>query len=104
MPDARAAPVRAVGYARVSSEDQLRGVSLDAQRATLLKYADLHADELGLVEVNVDAGLSGKTLERPGWRRGLGMIETGEAGALVVVKLDRLTRSVPDLAALVHRH
>src|SRR4051794_1870007 len=104
MNEPRTAPVRGIGYARVSSEDQVRGVSLDAQRATLLKYADLHADELALVDVIVDAGISGKTLERPGLRRALGMIETGEVGALVVVKLDRLTRSVRDLGELLERH
>jgi hypothetical protein len=34
-----------------------------------LKCADLHADELALVDVIVDAGISGKPLERPGLHR-----------------------------------
>ena len=75
---------------------------MEAQRAKLAAYAGLY--ELELVEVVVDAGVSAKTLNRPGLSRALGMLESGEAAALVVVKLDRLTRSVSDLGELVERY
>jgi site-specific DNA recombinase len=91
---------RAVAYVRVSTEKQAdAGQSLEAQQAKLSAYASLY--ELELVEVVVDAGVSAKTLNRPGLQRALAMLESGAADALVVVKLDRLTRSVRDLGELV---
>jgi DNA invertase Pin-like site-specific DNA recombinase len=90
---------RTVAYLRVSTDKQAdRGVSLDAQRAKVEAYAQLY--DLQLVEVIVDAGHSAKTLERPGLTRALGMLGHG-AEALLIVKLDRLTRSVVDLGRLV---
>ena len=94
---------RTVAYLRVSTDKQAdRGVSLDAQRAKVAAYAELY--DLELVEVIVDAGASAKTLDRPGLARALGMLRKGDAEALLVVKLDRLTRSVRDLGELVERH
>jgi len=96
-------PTRTIAYPRVSTDKQAdRGVSLDAQRAKLRAYAELY--ELDLVEVIVDAGQSAKSLDRPGLQRALGMLKAGEAEALLVVKLDRLTRSVVDLGMLVERY
>ena len=93
-------PTRAVAYLRVSTEKQVEeGVSLDAQRAKVEAYAALYG--IALVAVEVDAGRSAKTLERPGLQRALGLLRSGKAEALLVVKLDRLTRSVRDLADLV---
>jgi site-specific DNA recombinase len=94
---------RAVAYIRVSTDKQAdKGVSLDAQRAKVTAYAELY--ELELVEVVVDAGASAKSLDRPGLTRALGMLKSGAADALVVMKLDRLTRSVADLGELVERY
>jgi len=94
------APTKAVGYIRVSTDKQAdHGASLDAQRAKLDAYAALY--DLTLVEVIVDAGASAKTLERPGVQRALGMLRKGQAHALLVAKLDRLTRSVEDLGELI---
>jgi site-specific DNA recombinase len=94
---------RAVAYLRVSTDKQAdRGLSLDAQRAKVSAYAMLY--ELRLVEVIVDAGESAKTLNRPGLQRALAMLKIREADALLVVKLDRLTRSVRDLGELVERY
>lgn len=74
-------------------------MSLDAQRAKIDAYAALY--DVELVEMIVDAGASAKTLDRPGLARALEMLRSGQADALVVVKLDRLTRSVRDLGELV---
>ena len=91
---------RTVAYIRVSTEKQAdKGVSLEAQEAKIRAYAELYG--LDLADVIVDAGVSAKTLERPGLARALGMLKAGEAEALLVVKLDRLTRSVRDLGTLV---
>lgn len=92
--------MKALGYIRVSTEEQAEhGVSLDAQRERLTSYCKLYNIELA--EVVVDAGYSAKNLNRPGMQRILGMIRKREVGAIVTVKLDRLTRSVRDLADLV---
>ena len=93
-------PTRAIAYLRVSTEKQAdAGVSLEAQRAKVEAYAALY--DLELVTVEVDAGASAKSLDRPALARALAALEAGEAAALLVVKLDRLTRSVRDLGDLV---
>lgn len=91
------------GYVRVSTEQQAgEGVSLDAQRKRLHAYAV--AMDLDLVAVFEDAGLSAKSLARPGLQAALAALEDGKASGLLVVKLDRLTRSVRDLGELVDRY
>lgn len=92
--------MKAVGYIRVSTEEQAdSGLSLKHQRSKIAAYA--HAADLELCEVFEDAGRSAKDLKRPGIQSALSMIEQGSARALVVLKLDRLTRSVKDLGHLV---
>jgi site-specific DNA recombinase len=94
---------RVVAYVRVSTEKQAeQGLSLDAQQAKLTAYAALY--ELDLVAIEVDAGAGAKTLQRPALRRALGALKAGKAEALLVVKLDRLTRSVKDLGVLVETY
>ena len=91
---------RTVAYIRVSTAKQAdHGVSLDAQRAKVEAYAHLY--DLDLVDLVIDAGISAKTLDRPGLTRALAMLEQGEVEAILVVKLDRLTRSVRDLGHLL---
>jgi DNA invertase Pin-like site-specific DNA recombinase len=98
-----AAKTRTVAYLRVSTDKQAdHGVSIDAQRAKIAAYAQLY--DLELVEVVVDAGASAKTLEREGLQKALAMLGDGRAEALLVVKLDRLTRSVRDLGHLVEEY
>ena len=102
-PGGDAAPTRTVAYVRVSTEKQAdHGVSLEAQQAKIRAYAELYG--LDLVDVVIDAAQSAKSLDRPGLRRALSMLEHCEAEALLVVKLDRLTRSVRDLGQLVEDH
>ena len=89
-----------IAYLRVSSEKQVDlGVSLDAQQQKVVAYASLY--DLELVEIIVDVAQSAKTLERPGLQKALAMLKAGSAEALLVVKLDRLTRSVVDLGKLI---
>jgi site-specific DNA recombinase len=92
--------MRAIGYIRVSTEEQATdGVSLAAQEAKVRAYASLY--EIELVEVVIDAGQSAKSLDRPGLQHALTMLKTGKADGVIVAKLDRLTRSVADLATLL---
>ena len=54
-----------------------------------------------LVDVIVDGGESAKSLNRPGLQKLLGMVNEGKVQAVIVAKLDRLTRSVKDLCVLL---
>jgi DNA invertase Pin-like site-specific DNA recombinase len=73
-----------VGYARCSTDEQ----DLTAQRGILL--------DLGVAEdrIYLDHGLTGTRRARPGLDQALAAVRTGDT--LVVPKLDRLARSVPD--------
>jgi DNA invertase Pin-like site-specific DNA recombinase len=94
------AVMKVVGYVRVSTDEQAtQGVSLEAQTAKVEVYASLY--DLELVEVIAEAGVSAKSLERPGLARALSMLRKGKAHGLLVAKLDRLTRSMHDLGTLV---
>jgi site-specific DNA recombinase len=91
---------RAIGYVRVSTEDQAEnGVSLDAQKARIEAYALATGRELD--EVVQDQGQSAKTLLRPGIARIIEGVRCGDIGSVVVLKLDRLTRSTRDLAEML---
>jgi len=96
--------MKAIGYIRVSTEEQAaEGVSLDAQRAKLEAYATLRG--LELTEVVVDAGVSaGKPLEsRKGGAELLRALRRrkGAPRAVVALKLDRLFRNAGDCLATV---
>jgi DNA invertase Pin-like site-specific DNA recombinase len=73
-----------IGYARVSTVDQ----DLTAQRSAL--------EALGVDDQNihVDHGMTGTNRARPGLREALAAVRAGDT--LVVTKLDRLARSLPD--------
>jgi DNA invertase Pin-like site-specific DNA recombinase len=91
--------IRAVGYVRVSTDIQVQeGVSLDAQKMRI--QAHCTAMDIKLVDVLVDAGASANSLDRPGIQETLKMLQQGKVDALIVMKLDRLTRSVKDLGYL----
>lgn len=98
-----ASRTRAIAYLRVSTDKQAdHGVSLDAQDAKVRAYAMLY--DVDLVSVEVDAGASAKSLDgRPALAHALDTLRRGDADALLVVKLDRLTRSVRDLGDIVER-
>jgi site-specific DNA recombinase len=92
---------RTIAYVRVSTDKQGdHGHSLEAQRAKVAAYAGLY--DLDVVRVVEDVA-SAKGLERPGLAAVLEDLAAGRADALLVVKLDRLTRSVADLGTLVER-
>ena len=66
--------MKAVGYIRVSTEDQAReGVSLDNQRAKIQAYCNLK--DLDLIEIIEDAGVSAKNLNRLGIKRAIEMAQ-----------------------------
>ena len=94
--------MKAIGYIRVSTEKQAdHGVSLEAQEAKIRAMAVVQGADLA--EAIVDAGESAKSLKRPGMERLLAMVDAGAVDVVIIAKLDRLTRSVADLAELLKR-
>ena len=97
---ARIGTCRAVAYLRVSSEEQrISGAGLEAQRAAVL--AECRRRGWMVVDVIEDAGYSAKDLRRPGVQIALSALKSGKADALVVAKLDRLSRSMLDFTSLM---
>jgi DNA invertase Pin-like site-specific DNA recombinase len=95
--------MKVIGYVRVSSAEQATsGAGLGAQRAAIAAEVERRGWEL--VAVEEDAGISGKSTERrPALARALAAVDSGEAQALVVAKLDRLSRSLLDFAGMMER-
>jgi DNA invertase Pin-like site-specific DNA recombinase len=95
--------LRVIGYVRVSTEEQATGgFSLEAQEAKIRGYCALY--ELDLTGLHSDPGASGKTLDRPGLTAALAELRRRKGGpdGIVLAKLDRLTRSLADWAALIN--
>jgi site-specific DNA recombinase len=86
---------KAVGYVRVSSEEQAAsGFGLATQEAAIKAFAASQGYEL--LEVVVDPGVSGATRpgDRDGFRRIIEMAEQGAFSVLLVWKFDRLARQI----------
>ena len=99
--------LRCAIYTRKSSEEGLDQDfnSLDAQREACEAYiaSQRHEGWKQLAEHYDDGGISGGTLERPALQRLLADIDAGRIDLVVVYKVDRLTRSLPDFAKLIER-
>jgi DNA invertase Pin-like site-specific DNA recombinase len=91
-----------VGYVRVSTAEQAdSGLGIAAQEEAI--RAECERRGWTLRAVYADAGVSGKSLDREGVQEALHSVESGQAGAIVVSKLDRLSRSLLDFAGLMAR-
>lgn len=77
-----------IGYARCSTDKQ----DLSAQQSALLELG------VSLDRIYVDRGLTGAHRSRPGLDQALAAVRAGDT--LVVPKLDRLARSVPDARSI----
>ena len=87
-----------IGYLRVSTEEQDKsGLGLEAQEDRVRAMGVVK----GVTVVTVTEAASAKSLDRPVLQTALRAVRDGEAAGIIVAKLDRLTRSVRDLAALL---
>ena len=89
--------VRVVIYIRVSTQEQVDGYSIEAQKEALLALCK--ARGWHVVEVIVDPGYSGSNLDRPGIQSLISKIQNYDM--VLVYKLDRLSRSQLDTLHLI---
>jgi DNA invertase Pin-like site-specific DNA recombinase len=93
-------PPRALCYVRVSTDEQAKsGLSLDAQRATLL--AEVERRGWQVADVLVDEVTAKRGSRRPAFEQARELLAAGEADVLISTRLDRLSRSVVDFADLM---
>lgn len=86
---------RAALYARVSTEEQaMHGVSLDAQKERLLRYAE--ENNLTVVDLYIDEGISARKSykKRPAVLRMLQDVREKKVDVILFIKLDRWFRNV----------
>lgn len=81
-------------YVRVSSKAQ----DLRSQLPDLERWSKAYADDESIVWYKDKA--SGKTMNRPGWRKLEAAIHSGKASKVVCWRLDRLGRTASGLTAL----
>ncbi|MCA9563028.1 MAG: recombinase family protein, partial [Myxococcales bacterium] len=97
--------VRCAVYTRKSSDEGLgqQFTSLDVQRESGEAFIESRKGEgwVCLPERYDDGGFTGGNMERPGLTRLLANIEAGRVDAVVIYKLDRLTRSIRDFGKLM---
>jgi site-specific DNA recombinase len=105
VPKDSAQQVRCAIYTRKSTDENLDTDfnSLDAQRESAEDYirAQQHEGWVALPERYDDGAYSGATLERPALRHLMDDVCTGRIDAIVVYKIDRLSRSLLDFARLI---
>jgi DNA invertase Pin-like site-specific DNA recombinase len=97
--------MRCAIYTRKSTEEGLTQEfnSLDAQREAAEAYilSQRHTGWMALPEHYDDGGYTGANLERPALRRLLADVEAGRVDAVLVYKVDRLSRSLLDFARVM---
>ena len=88
-------------YIRVSTEDQAReGFSLGEQQERLEELCKFK--KFKVYKIYQDAGISAKDMEhRPSFQAMMNDMKKGKINCIVAYKLDRVTRSVKDLEALI---
>ena len=97
--------VRCAIYCRKSNTEGLDGdfSSLDSQKEACASYIKSHAG-LGWAVIDkpyADGGYTGANTARPGFQRLLTDVEAGLIDAVVVYKIDRLSRSLRDFGRLI---
>jgi DNA invertase Pin-like site-specific DNA recombinase len=94
---------KVLGYVRVSSEEQYEtGAGLPAQITRLEQEAAMRGWDLEIV--SEAGGRSGKSMnDRPALLNALDRLDRGEAGTLIVTKLDRASRSTLEFLQLLDR-
>lgn len=91
--------MRAAIYSRKSVKSET-GDSIENQAALCRQYIEHHWPQAE-IEVYEDEGFSGATLHRPQFAALMEAVQAGRVDMLVCYRLDRVSRSVTDFAALI---
>jgi len=86
--------MKCVIYVRVSDQSQVDGTSLDTQEKTCREYAG--REKLEVTKVFREEGVSAKTLNRPAFQQLMAYVDEHKVNAVVVYKVDRLSRNLED--------
>lgn len=90
------------GYARVSTDRQAEeGYSIEVQKEKLTAYVKATQGDDVRLELYVDDGYSGGSIERPALTRLIRDVEANRISKVIVMKLDRLSRSQKDTIYLM---
>lgn len=100
-PQGKGQAMKAYGYIRVSSVEQIKGTSLASQTREIRAYAELKGIEL--VDVIIDPAIKGEIPigDRPQGRRLVEAIEAKTIDTVIICKLDRAFRSASDCLSRV---
>lgn len=91
---------KSAGYIRVSTEEQaVNGYGVEVQREKIIQYCNLH--DITNVELYIDEGYTGWSLERPALMRLLDDVRQGKIDKVIVYKSDRISRHLKDLLVLI---
>lgn len=90
---------KAAIYVRVSTDAQVEGYSIDAQKEQLISYCK--AKGIKNYECYVDGGWSGSSIERPEIQKLISDIKAKKISHVIIYKLDRLSRSQRDTLYLI---
>lgn len=90
---------RALIYVRQSLDRERNGAAVERQEAKCRSLADLR--DWDVVDVIADNNVSATKGKRDGWARVLERIESGDVDVVVAYHLDRITRTMKDLEALI---
>jgi site-specific DNA recombinase len=94
--------IRTALYIRVSTVKQAEeGFGLEAQRNELDKYCAAQGWTVAPEHIYIDAGISGKTDERPAFQAMLDAAQAGQIQRIVATKLDRVARNLKNLLQTV---
>ncbi len=91
--------MKAALYCRVSTDIQVEGYSIEAQKKLLEAYCV--SKEIKEFEYYIDGGFTGSNLDRPQMQRMLKDIKEEKVDCVIVYKLDRISRSQRDTLFLI---
>lgn len=91
--------IKGACYVRVSTDNQLENYSIEEQIDRLKAYCK--AKDITIVKFYTDGGYSGGNMDRPALQQMLSDIKAKIIDAVIVYKLDRLSRSQKDTLMLI---
>ena len=80
-------------YLRVSSEMQVDGFSIEAQKNACLKYAAEQGYEVTDAHIYIDEAFSAKNEDRPEFKRLMIAAHSSEFSLIIIHKMDRFERN-----------